>query len=460
MPTKEQDAEIRWALAAISSKEPRYRRFQDYYAGRHPMVITEERLERVFKGLFRDFRMNLCGVVVDSLTDRLQIASFSGDEEESEDALEIWKRNRMHRRAGQLHQVAIAAGDAYAIVWTDRENRPTIYPQKPSEMVVDYDPDSPGTITRAAKLWKEADNSRHLTLFYPDRIEKYYTDATVAGFSDPTFMAFREKQVQGEAWPLTNPYGQVPVFHFANNGDLGEFGVSELTDAVPIQDALNKTVMDMLVANEYQAYPQRYALNVEIKHDANGNPINPFTAGPERIWALADSSDERSASLGQFDAADTRQMVAVKQDWALSMAQVTQTPAHYFMMGTNMISGESMKTAEQKLDAKVSDRQISFGDAWSGAMSLAVRMLRNSSENLLFDTNWKDTKPRNEKEDWEIAELKAALGVSKAQILRERGYSEEQIEMFAGEDAEIGLGQEPEDPVTRLTRELNGNGFR
>lgn len=64
-------------------------------------------------------------------------------------------------------------------------------------------------------------------------------------------------------------------------------------------------------------------------------------------------------------------------------------------------------------------------------------------DGLEFDCNWKDTKPRNEGEAWDIAEKKAARGVSDPQILREQGYTQDQIRQFRRE-----RGQEPlEEPA-------------
>lgn len=446
--TKEQQEAVRWATQTLGDRQKSYRLYRDYYSGKQPLMIHKDRLEKVFRGLFADFRLNLCSAVVDSLSDRLQVQSFSAGETEAADALDIWKRNRMRRRQGHIHLEAIASGDAYAVVWPDDKQRAVIYPNKPTEVCVEYDPESPGTLTRAAKLWKERDGAHYLTLYYPDRIEKYQTP-TKAYQVGSTFgiQNFYPRQVEREAWPLPNPYGQVPVFHFANNADLGEAGVSELRDGVPVQQALNKTVMDMLVSGEFQAYPQRYALNVEIKNDAEGNPINPFKAGPERIWAL---NGGENTTMGQFDAADISKMDSVAQTWSLRMAQVTQTPPHYFMLSANMVSGESQKTAEQKLDAKVSDRQVAFGDSWADLMAFAVKVERGmASDGLELDTNWRDTKPRNELETWTIAEQKAERGVPDEQILIEQGYEKKKIEQWKQENGGV-LGREPVASVPRL----------
>jgi hypothetical protein len=439
MPTEEQKAEIRWAVGAIGAHQRDYRRYLDYYDGKHPLMVSQARLKRLFGDMFKDFRLNLCGTVVDALTDRLHVASFSGDGAAAQEALAIWKRNRMRSRQGHVHQKAVAAGDAYVLVWPDAAGEPVIHPQEPTEVAVEYEEESLGRIKRAAKLWKDPGGSHCLTLYYPDRIEKYETPIKTHGLALGA-ANWRERTVDGEPWPLPNPYDAVPVFHFGNRADVGRHGVSELRDALPVQDGLNKAVMDMLISGEFQAYPQRYALNIEVKKDVEGNPINPFKAGPEKMWVLTGGEN---VQLGQFAAADTTKLMEVKQGWALDMAQVSHTPAHYFFLPSGLVSGESQKTAEQKLDSKVSDRTAEFGDVWAAVMALAVRMGRGEASGPLeLDCNWANKKPRIETEEWYVAQMKADLGVSRAQILREQGYSDEQIEQFARERAEEGSGTE------------------
>lgn len=418
-------------------------------------MMSDTRLAKIFGTLFDDFRLNLCQPVVDSLADRLSISSFStGDDgDEDEAALEIWKRNRMRRRAGQVHMEAIATGDAYVIVWPDPGNlgNATIYPQSPESMAVEYDEGTPGLIIRAAKLFSDAEGRDRVTVYYPDRIERYATPPKATSY-DSTSGAYSPYEEDGGSVTV-NPYGVVPVFHFANNADLGGFGVSELYNAIPVQNALNFQAFHTLVGTEFQGFRQRWATGIEIARDVDGNPVNPFTSGPERVW-VAGATDGAEARFGEFGAADLNQLDTVKKSWALDMAQVTQTPPHYFFSASNLVSGESQKTAEQKLDAKVKDRQEAFGDTWAAAVALAIRMESGlASDGLELDANWADTKPRNELESWQVAMLKAELGVSKEQILREMGYTDDQIEKFRKEDG--GPGQAPS--TSPLDSFLNGS---
>lgn len=471
----EQLEDIQWALDNLLPYQSGYHRARRYYQGAHQRMIDNERLKNIFGRLFRDFRLNLCKPVVDSLVDRLQVSGFSTGENEEQNALDVWKRNHMARRAGQVHLEAIMAGDAYVLVWPNEMNRPTLYPHRAHEVVVDYSSAAPGFITRAAKLWRPDADTVRLTVYRPERVERYVARRLVSGGLpstqpvDPYYQgsdllastdvdlygdggqffptgsggsqegvagvdkaqSFTEYTDDGEA-AAENPFGVVPVFHFANNSDLGERGVSELWDAMPVQDMLNYLAFQILVNAEYQGHRQRWATGIEVPIDADGNPINPFKAGAETMMiAGVTTQGDTDPRFGEFSAGDLNQLDNIKRSAALDIAQVSQTPPHYFFVASNLVSGESQKTAEQKLDAKVTDRQIAFGEVWAQAVALAVRMERGAAQDgLELDTNWKDTKPRNELESWQVAQLKSERGVPDEQILVEMGYAQEQIEKF------------------------------
>jgi hypothetical protein len=96
-----------------------------------------------------------------------------------------------------------------------------------------------------------------------------------------------------------------------------------------------------------------------------------------------------------------------------------------------MPSGESMKTAEAPLLAKVTDRQECWGNTWADVMKLALEI--DGLGEWDPETLWLDTTPRDEANQVSIASQKVDLGVSRHQALRELGYSDKQIDQFAVE---------------------------
>jgi|GEM_PF-651487 len=367
------------------------------------------------------------------------------------DARRIWQRNRMATRAGEIHKEALRSGDAYAVVWPNERGEAIIYPNKAANMTVVYDEDSPGRVAWAAKAWRTEDKHIRLNLMYPDRIEKYISRSESEGSlpdakefipagTQAPLPASRESGLQNAAkkghaaqesgvagwepaFQIPNPYGVVPVFHFANNADLGATGRSELDAAIPVQDGLNKSVLDMLVAMEFSAYRQRWAAGIEIEFDADGKATAPFKAGVEHLWI----SENPNAKFGDFDAAQLDQFLNVKDSFRVDIASVTGTPLHYFLQNTSGFpSGESLKKSETRFLAKVRDRQESFGQVWADALAFAL-MIEGRGRDIRLITEWEDPAPMSEKEFLENILLKKQIGLPVDRALVEAGYGEADV---------------------------------
>ena len=413
---------IEEALQKIRLSSLRYARAERYYRGEHDLAFASEKFENTFGTLFREFAMNLCPAVCDAVKDKLIVRGFTvetvGEGASVDDAhgrtRETWRRNRMQVRAGEIHKEAVTTGDAYAFVWPDEGGRPVIYPNRAASCAVEYDAERPGLITRAAKIWHSADGRVRVNLFYPDRIEKYVSSKTANSIPEASdFAAF------GGDGPhvVPNPYGIVPVFHFANNGEVGAGGRSELEAVIPIQDGLNKSVLDMLVAMEFSAYRQRWAAGIEIEYDhETGKPIAPFKAGVDHLWI----SQNPEAKFGDFNTAELEQFLKVKDSFRIDIASVTGTPLHYLMPFTEGFrSGEAFRKAEARFISKVRSRQQEFGQVWADVMSFALRV---SGVDASVAVQWEDAAPLSEKERLELILLKKEIGISEEQALSEAGY--------------------------------------
>jgi hypothetical protein len=452
------NTDIETALKNFRTSSDRYRKAERYYKGDHDLAFATEKFKNAFGSMFREFALNLCPAVCDAVRDKLKVREFrveQGGAGLATDAWRIWQTNRMGRRSGEVHKEAVKNGDAYVIVWPNARGEVTIYPNKAGMCTAVYDEETPGRLLWAAKHWRTPDKRVRLNLFYPDRIEKYISKAASENTLPDAkeFMPFGESKVQGpkskvggskrenhpaaEAAPLLrkegsfvvpNPYGIVPVFHFANNADIGAAGQSELEAAMPVQDALNKSVLDMLVAMEFASYRQRWAAGIEIEYGEDGQPIPPFKAGVDHLWI----TENQDAKFGDFEAANLEQFLKVKDSFRLDMACVTGTPMYYFMqVSGDFPSGEALKKAESRFIAKVRDRQESFGQVWEDVMAFALALEGKTDARLFAD--WEDPAPLSEKEKLENIAVKKELGISDAQALIEAGYGEVDVERILGE---------------------------
>lgn len=436
--------DLQLSIDDLRTKVAVYERPERYYNGEHNLKFASQKFESTFGTLFREFALNLCPVVCDAVRDKLRIMSFGVESYEvaelgkqesfqssSNSAISansvdsatrrIWHRNRMTVRSGEVHKEVLKTGDAYVIVWPDALGRAAIFPNRASQISVTYDEDSPGVITRAAKYWLDADKHIRLNLFYPDRIEKYISRAKSEGtLPDASgFQPFASRELRvasreskdprlkthdSRPFAVANPYGVVPVFHFANNADLGTHGRSELEAAIPLQDGLNKSVLDMLVAMEYSAFRQRWVAGIEVDYDDQGRPKAPFENGIENLWVATDAN----ARFGDFDTTRLEQFLQVKDSFRVDIASVTGTPLHYFLQQSHeAASGESLKRSETRFLAKVRDRQAAFGEVWADVMSFALAIEGKPGTQLI--TEWEDPSPMTERERLENLILKRQL---------------------------------------------------
>lgn len=474
------------ALKALRKRRRYTRPYVEYYQGDQPLTYSSQKYSDYFKQMVARYHENICPAVIDAITDRLQVTgivleSLTGDEQietpipdedpptppapgkpqDLEAMMEaippapikptadplasqlwaIWRTNRMTRRAGRVHKEATKLGDAFVIVWEDPEiaNSPRIWTQDSRMIHVHYDPETEA-IDWAAKFWIAEDGRARCNLYFRDRISKYQTQNPVRPVDGLPGDKVAWTSAGGDS---ANPHDRVPVFHFANDADLAEYGDSELRDVLPVQDALNKSVADMLVAMEFAAYPQRWATGMSSEVDpVTGRDKEDFKPGIDRLWRTADEL----AKFGEFTPADLSKFIEVKNSFKAAAADVVGIPAHYMQMTPGAWpSGESLKTSEARFVAKVIDRQSSFGQTWSEVMAFAAAIAGIELDRQI-EITWKDASPRSDLDAVLIAQGKLAVGVSQEQNQRELGYTEEEIarmrsetQMKAQADTELKL---------------------
>lgn len=431
-------ADLTWGLDALGERASDYRLYQRYYRGDHRLVFATEKFLNAFGPLFQAFADNLCPAPVDALADRLKVEAFSSlsAAQDADAANLLWEANRMERRQGEVHVGAARDGDAYVIVWPNSQGEVRIWPQTVTNLAVDYDMDeAPDRILRAVKKWKAQDGRVRVNLYFPDRIEKWVSRTVPRNGTDLKANGFIPYVPEGDAegGPVVeNPYGRVPVFHFGMHATTGGMGSSLLRDVIPLQDALNKAIADMLVAMEFVALPQRWVTGLQIELGPDGKPVAPpFQAAADRVWAAMGDN----VNMGQFPAADLSQFMAVQESFRTEIARVTGMPVHYLKPGDGTPpSGEALKTAEARLVKMAQGCMADWGPVWEDALALAVRMERMApTTEVRLDAVWENPETRDDRNEAETQEIKQRIGVSQQQSLREMGYTDDEIEQMAEE---------------------------
>lgn len=464
------ESDILWALGEFNPGNKRlkaYRVFDSYYNGDQPLAFATKKYRGQFWSIFQGYADNMCQSVVDVQAERLEVNGFTSsaatvqektikgapddqgnraevtislvDDPVGETAWEEWESEGMPLVSDQIHSDVFKYGDAFLII-----DKTGVWRQEPSEIAVRYSKENPGQIEAAAKLWRDPDDTVHLYVYRTDGLTKHVTKQPRKKGTRLTPEMF---SADGPASDL--PQG-IPVVHFSNKV-YGKYGISELLPVIPLQDALNKAEMDLIIAMEYQAFRQRWIAGVDVEIDPEtGMPKNfPGSHGPGNYLSFSDPE----AKVGEFGAADLAPYIKVIDNLRAQIARVSGIPPHYFFSNDSgaTVSGETLKVAESRFTRKGKRQQRCFGKVWEFAMDLVLEITdaaggADYQEGTDLNALWEETSPRSESEDLDVLIKKQVIGVPNSQLQMECGYDPDEVERFAVEYAEnvkLGLQTPP-----------------
>ena len=421
---------LKEAVNAVLERKDYYTTAKDYYEGEVPEVFATARLRRVFRTTGDLSRMNFCRPIVNAVSNRMEIASISGDTKTATAKIaEVWNNNDLGLEAKEIHDKALIYGDAYAMVWPDSNGDVRISYHSPEGMALVYNPENPTEKLYAVKIWRSEQNVTRMNIYTATSIRKYRTNSDTV--------------TEGSQWTLIetveNPFGEVPVFHFRTHRP---FGRPEHYDAYDAQNAINKLFITSMHTIDYQGAPQRYALanpdggeGADFDDDeADLTAMQNLKNGPGELWYM-----KGVTKVGEFSVADPKNFWEPIKDTVRVMSALTDTPLHYFERTGNNPTGNGLRTAEAPLLKKIADREQSFGYTWRDIFRFVLRIEGIKSGVQVF---WQTHESLDELERWDVALKKINAGLSHRQALREGGYSDEQIEQIMSErqqEAEAGL---------------------
>lgn len=445
--------DLDWAIEDVRARLPRYSLYVDYDLGNHRLLFATEKYRNTFGDLFREFADNLCDDILDGISERMGIAAWSvpGDDKMTQAAQDLWTRTRGETRTGAIHRNAFREGDGFGMLQEDRTGIPRFYKQDPRLMAVRYDMDSPDQAEVGGKVWRDIKRKRYrANLYYPDRVERYASKGLGADGGLPKAGAFALlspgdpslRDIDGDAITVLDD-GRMPLYHYPN-GEPSDYGRSLLVGVIPLQDALNKSIADMLVAMEYHAYPQRWATGVQVERDPiTGAEKSPFQAGEGRVWRVGD----KEARLGQFDPAAMDGFLSVQDSLRIEIVRKGKLPPHSIHLaherGVNNPSGVALLVAEGATVKLAKDRARDWGLVHREWMAHGLSVQFNTTltaEDLQLD--WVPPETRDEQALLEALTAKAGLKVPTEQLWLEMGYTQDEIDDWLGQQPALDEGQQ------------------
>lgn len=404
--------DVQRAFTALSAKQGRSALLWRYYDGDQPLQYATRRLASVFRDFKVRWTENWCAVVVDSLLDRLSLGGFSLTDSAAAAALDgMWNTLDLALDADRIHKAVAVCGEGFLVVGSDAAGRPQPYANRPHLVHAFYREDAPKTMEMAAKWW-ESGGAVHLTLYYADRLEHYVAkgtrrDVKTAGAFAPDPDAPEE----------VNESGVIPVFHFCPDH---ESVAGELTNVIPLQDAKNKLLADMMVAAEYGAFRQRWVISSASSSDLKN--------GPNEVWEVAaGDGDGQDTAVGEFGVTDLRNFLDAMDNLAAKIAVISRTPKHYLLMQGGDPSGEALAAMEAPLQKKVSRYQKRLAVTWDQAAVFLLGALGHEVQAVDVDCLWGDERTVQPRTEADVRLTNVKAGIPLTTQLRRDGWSEEEL---------------------------------
>ena len=439
-------AYLDWLVQQLQADEKSILEARNYYNGVQEDFMSAR--VRQFLGVHEDnpFSLNVCETVVTAVANVLNVTGFDTNEKPNQDGMkaqadwarQVWDANKMDSLQDVVHEFALADRETFVIVdWDPETKMPSlVHNQRFIDvgaggdgmgvwMVYEND-DIYQRPLYAVKQWVETQwsaggmphTTTRRTVYYADRIERFVYDAGWKPFESENAPAI-QLQVDKAEQPLG-----IPVIHFKNKGYRAEHW-----KAIPMQDAINKTLVDILGANDLTAFKSFFALGFMPTTDGKApaaDGSNALTIGPGVINGAANVK-AGEAALQEIEGADMTPLMNSLKDLVTLTAQITDTPVSRFIVTAQIASADTIKSQTEALEKKAEDRRGLFGDAWSQVMGMARKYANvyggaGLNEEIEFKTTW-----RHDRTLEELEKKRTALEIPREQIWVEASYTPEQI---------------------------------
>ena len=407
-------------LQTLDAGAARRTSLENYYAGTQPLAFLTADARTAIGSRFSRMASNIPRVAVAALAERLRVTGLTVDGRPAPQLWADWLANDLDQCSGVVHREALVLGECFVVVWADAAGDPLVSIESAHQVAVERDP-ATRQVVAAVKRWTtgtpDQPTGTAIVLYTPDQIVRMHS-ASVGATT-----GFVTTEV------LANPFGQVPVVPFAASDRILGDPVSELDDLLPLVDAQNKVLLDMMVSSEYVGRPRRWATGVEPKEevdeDGRTREVNPF---PEANRMML--SEDPAAKFGQLDAGDLAGYQGAVSVLQAQLSAVSGLPPHYLgVHGDQPASADALRASEASLTARAEARQRTFGRSWEQVARLMVAVRTGQDPaTVRARVSWADPATRSVAQEADAAVKLVQAGVlPREYALRKLGYSDAEI---------------------------------
>ncbi|MGL5825551.1 MAG: phage portal protein [Nocardioides sp.] len=232
---------------------------------------------------------------------------------------------------------------------------------------------------------------------------------------DVTFLKMSDSKSVKVGVGVRHGASTCPIRRFACAVDLEGRTVGLVEPLIPLQDRINQTIFDLLIAQTYGSFKVRTVtgmappLQMQPERDEDGKPtgdwepvIDERTGQPRpadinlnaKRFLYAEDEGVKFGTLDETPLAGYIESIelAFRQFTALS-----QTPPHFMLGQIANLSAEALQAAETSLARKVEEFRKGFGESWESVFQLAAELDGNADAAAEFkgEVLWRDMDSRS-----------------------------------------------------------------
>jgi hypothetical protein len=424
-------------LAVLDRDEHRLERIDRFIRGRHDDPYMPPQADDEYKLLAKRAVSNWMPLLIGTPAQALYVDGYRPGTNSSGLPTETsstspqwshWQRSRLDARQAAVYRGALGFGHSFVL--TEKTKKGVISKGLSAKRTAalyedpanDDDPYVALTITKRPK----GDERGQARMF--DRKTEYAV--SFKSISDLDSVRVTKGRLHGSS--------ECPVTRFAAQVDLEGRTVGVVEPMIPLQNRLNQTLFDLLVAQTYTSHEVRYAtgmappLLMELVDEAGNVTSDPALAvdtrpklGPDgnpmpapmnhnaRRFLFAEDPDVKFGSLPAGPIAPLIESVDMS---IRHLAAISQTPPHYLLGQIANLSAEALLAAETSLNRKITEFQSLFGEAWERVFRIAAEMdgIESAQDDFFGEVQWRDMESRSLAQSADaLGKLNQQLGIPK-----------------------------------------------
>jgi hypothetical protein len=368
----------------------------NYVRGKQASPYMPRTANQEYKLLASRCISNFLPMVVAAPAQALAVEGYHrrGAEQDAPEWRGGWQANNLDARQAAVYRAAITYGHSFVVALPDRTDagRPVVRAVSPRCMWAAYeDPSLDEWPLYALELPKLPGSKGSVQGWFIDDRHVYQVTAD------------EETITLSPGW--AHGMGVCPVRRFAAQVDLEGRTTGVVLPLIPLQDRINQTVFDLLIAQTYGSFKVRTVSGMapplkrdpetgEPLLDADGNPIpKPVQMDSSRLL-MAPDADTKFNTLDETPLSGFIESI----DMSLRhLAVVSQVPPHYLLGDMVNLSAEALAAAETTLMRMVDEFKREFGEAWESVLRLCAQIMGEAagSEDVASQVRWKDAESRS-----------------------------------------------------------------